>query len=346
MRWHLWSSFFLASASRLAQVQMDLAPVDAVANSPDEYRVSTFISGDAEKFLGSECTDTTTKELIKACVRNPGWKGVVPAIFPYLKYGRNSPLTVTIKEIARTMKTNHFTWHGPDGDFGRITSEAMTTKKRLTMKQNGERVLRFRQNKQNTNKPTFFVTAPEGRILYTIRKFYNWGGSDAGGADKKRRKNGLLLDGSPEKKYDHGHRQYMQIFLGGCTRPEEIKPRCSQDWPIYEAVGERSKKWDFYRNSHFGGDRNENATAKKVAQLTNPVVKRTARGNDKTFELEILDETGTHTDVGALMAAVSVASLHQNGRDKGQWTNQASTFGLSKLAAERMGGRDTGGHTN
>lgn len=234
-----------------------------------------------------------------------------PMLFPMVKAKEGSALILNVREKSRHSRVNDYKWEvqgtGEPIRLGRLSTPKGVRSANLMfkVKKGKPALLKLKQYKRFTNRPIFHITSPgdSKKVYYSIVKRYG----------------GFM-----------GKKQRLYVYLGRCTKIKDCKKR----QPVYQATGKKSNNWTFHRLGDL------DAETGKQKQILAGSMKRTAKkltkqGYDETFQVKIVDPK---TDVGLVMAAVTLADVHQNVYEKGQWGIAGAAAGTAIIGAGVGGG--------
>lgn len=245
--------------------------------------------------------------------------GHAPMLFPQLTPSSCSdascskPLVLYVNEEAKAMRSNWFKWtvaHDGKQDhtetpitLGELKSSAAGNRMMFKQVESGPEIFRMRQWKRLTSEPVFFVYSTvkddsegnplpmEKRTLYTITKKYHSNSLPAELAGLFE-KSGLEAEAR--------NKQTLAVYQGHCTTD------CADKKPVYQAIGQKSQTWKFFKN-----DLKSGVDLIPVGNMMREEHTLTMKGFNGLFGLRIWER---YTDAGVLMAAVTMADLHQNSR--------------------------------
>lgn len=207
-----------------------------------------------------------------------------PMLFPQLTPKPGHRLVINIHEESRLNRVNNYLWKivvGGDKPItlGKCYSFSSGNSLQFKTTKNGPALFKIKQWKRRTNKPVFHIVSPKNNN----KVYYTI----------RKRYHRLPIG-----------RQELYVYLGKCTN------NCQHKTRVYVAEGSKSNSWTFYKPGSDG------VRGQPVAEMRRKDLERGIVGNDETFETEILDPT---TDVGLVLAAISMADVHQNSRERGQY---------------------------
>lgn len=230
-----------------------------------------------------------------------------PMLFPQLTAKPGKKLVLNVREKARHSRVNDAVWEVlSDGGeplekpvrLGKCYASGSGSSLQFKTKKDRPALFKIKQWKRLAKRPVFHVVSPDdAEVYYSIRK-------------------------------RNGTRQTLHVYFGRCTKD------CETQTPVYVAHGRKSSSWSFHRPDATGASYVDAPGARTmVARMQRSAKKFSGDAYDvvrydETFEVEIVDPTA---DVGLILAAVTMADVHQDSREKGEYeaASTVKTFSTS-----------------